>query len=133
MRRQRRGTEAIEFALILPVAIALIAGMVDYGWFFSQQMLLQDAVRHGARVGSVTALDDGPAEAARKAVAQNLEDIGASFDPAVEVQLRPASNGEQVVEVIAEAPYTGLWRLVASPYELDARVVMRLEEQPPRP
>ena len=51
-RQRRRGTTALEFALILPVLFALLAGTVDYGWFFLRESLINNALRDAVRVGS---------------------------------------------------------------------------------
>ncbi len=47
---ERRGTAIIEFAIMLPVLIAMLAGMICYGLYFgaahSVQQLAADAARH---------------------------------------------------------------------------------------
>ncbi|WP_447724288.1 TadE/TadG family type IV pilus assembly protein [Sphingomonas koreensis] len=47
---ERRGTAIIEFAILLPVLIALLTGMISYGLYFgaahSVQQLAADAARH---------------------------------------------------------------------------------------
>lgn len=47
---ERRGTAIIEFAILLPVLIALLVGMICYGLYFgaahSVQQLAADAARH---------------------------------------------------------------------------------------
>ncbi len=51
--RGRRGSNAIEFALTLPVFLALILGLMDYGWFFANQAGLNNATSLGCRKGSM--------------------------------------------------------------------------------
>lgn len=46
--RSNRGTAAVEFALISPVMVLLLAGIVDYGLGVHYLNQLQDAVRAGA-------------------------------------------------------------------------------------
>lgn len=47
---ERRGTAIIEFAIMLPVLVAMLAGMICYGLYFgaanSVQQLVADAARH---------------------------------------------------------------------------------------
>jgi Flp pilus assembly pilin Flp len=51
-RRGERGGAAVEFALVLPVFVAVLFGMVDYGWYFYQKFTLASAIREGVRLGS---------------------------------------------------------------------------------
>lgn len=51
-KRKRTGAEVLEMALMMPILIALIFGMVEFGWFFYLQHNLQAAAREGARKGS---------------------------------------------------------------------------------
>jgi Flp pilus assembly protein TadG len=51
-RRRQHGGAAVEFALVLPVFVAVLFGMVDYGWYFYQKFTLAAAVREGVRLGA---------------------------------------------------------------------------------
>ncbi|MBM6405978.1 pilus assembly protein [Phycicoccus sp. CSK15P-2] len=52
-RRDDRGAAAVEFALVLPVLVLLMGGIVDYGRYFFTQVQLTNAAREGARAGTV--------------------------------------------------------------------------------
>jgi hypothetical protein len=52
-RRRRRGANAMEFALTLPVFIAVTMGMVEFGWFFSRVALVNSALMDGCREGAL--------------------------------------------------------------------------------
>lgn len=126
----RRASEAMEFALTLPVLLALLSGLVDFGWYYSQQSRLHEAVRHGARVGAVTPRDDGPLAAARSAVDHQLAATSVPFTPQVTTGFVTDATGDELVRVEADASYVGLWNLVRAPYRLHASATMRMEEQP---
>jgi len=51
LRRSRGqgGAAAVEFALILPVVMLLLAGFFDFGWLFYWQHTVTNASREGAR------------------------------------------------------------------------------------
>jgi len=51
--RQSRATAAVEFALILPVFLMLIFGVVELGSAWYQKQMLVSASRVGARMGSL--------------------------------------------------------------------------------
>ena len=47
------GASAVEFALILPLLVVLLFGVIDYGWFFGESLGLRSSVREAARMGAV--------------------------------------------------------------------------------
>jgi Flp pilus assembly protein TadG len=60
MRRQQaatdardRGSVAVEFALLLPVLLLIIFGVIDFGRAISDQITLIQAAREGARLDSL--------------------------------------------------------------------------------
>jgi Flp pilus assembly protein TadG len=52
-QRVRKGAVAVEFAIVAPVVLSLIIGMVQYGKAFEMQNQLQVAAREGARFASM--------------------------------------------------------------------------------
>jgi len=48
---RQRGAAAVEFALILPLLLAMVLGVIDFGVVFGQNLSLQSAAREGARQG----------------------------------------------------------------------------------
>jgi TadE-like protein len=58
MRRQRaagtdRGAAAVEFALVVPVLLMILFGIMDYGLLFSNSLSVKQGVREAARQGIV--------------------------------------------------------------------------------
>ena len=52
-RRRRTGSTLLEFALVLPVLIALIIGIMEFGWLVYNNMTIANAAREGARSASL--------------------------------------------------------------------------------
>ncbi|WP_098461672.1 TadE/TadG family type IV pilus assembly protein [Propionicimonas paludicola] len=52
-----RGAAAVEFALVLPVLIVMIFGMVDMGMAINAQAIVGNAAREGARAASFSGAD----------------------------------------------------------------------------
>jgi Flp pilus assembly protein TadG len=50
--RDERGAAAVEFALVVPVLLLLVFGMIDFGRLLFTRNNLQSAVREGARVAA---------------------------------------------------------------------------------
>jgi Flp pilus assembly protein TadG len=52
-QRVRKGAVAVEFAIVAPVLVSLLFGMIQYGRAFEMQTQLQVAAREGARFASL--------------------------------------------------------------------------------
>jgi Flp pilus assembly protein TadG len=57
-RRRERGAVAIETALILPIIILVLFGIVDYGLLFSNSLAVRQGVREAARATVVLVPED---------------------------------------------------------------------------
>ena len=53
LRASERGAELIEMALILPVLLAMLAGIADFGRMFQRMEVATNAGREGARLASL--------------------------------------------------------------------------------
>lgn len=85
-----RGSAAVEFALVLPLVLVLVLGMVQVGIFARDRLLVEAAARAGARTAAV--VDDPAAvRAAALAAAPALRDE----DLALEVA-RAGGRGDPV-------------------------------------
>ena len=51
-RRSQRGQGVVEFALLVPVFMTMLLGMLEFGTAFNHQLTLGYAVREGARIGA---------------------------------------------------------------------------------
>jgi Flp pilus assembly protein TadG len=77
--RRENGQSLVEFAIVLPVLLMLITGILQFGLLFHQYITLTDAVRAGARV---LALDRGLNDPCDPAVAQTVNSAaGISLSP----------------------------------------------------
>lgn len=52
-KKSEKGQAMVEFALVLPVLLLIIAGIIDFGWVFHQQVIANNASREAARYASV--------------------------------------------------------------------------------
>ena len=48
-----RGATAVEFALVLPIFVLLLMGIIDFGRYYFVQHTVQYATREGTRLGLV--------------------------------------------------------------------------------
>ncbi len=49
------GQSMVELALVTPILILILCLIVDFGWIFSNKMILSHATREGSRYGAVNA------------------------------------------------------------------------------
>ena len=120
--RDDRGAAAVEFALVLPILLLLLGGIIDFGFAFNTQISLTHAAREGVRV---EALDSGDAvEVALAAfTAPAATDAAAVIDRACE----PNSDGSARVVVTANSRifFVGLLPFVDNQLPLEGQAVMR--------
>jgi Flp pilus assembly protein TadG len=55
-RRGQRGATLIEFAIVLPLFLTLVLGLLDYGYFFYVGVTAAGAAREGARQCTLVSL-----------------------------------------------------------------------------
>ena len=51
--RKEKGQSLVEFAVILPVLLIIVFGIIDFGWLFYNQAALNNSCREGARFAVV--------------------------------------------------------------------------------
>ena len=100
LKRQDRGQELVEFAIILPFLLMLVFGIFDMGlgvYFYSA---LQNAAREGARFAIVHTPDEAGIAAAIEA---RVEARALALDPAVLTVTTTWTD--ETVQVVAEYLY----------------------------
>jgi hypothetical protein len=61
--RSARGAELIEFALVLPVLLLIVLGIVDFGFMFQRMEVVTNAAREGARLAVLPGYQIGDVQA----------------------------------------------------------------------
>lgn len=126
-RRARRGNNALEFALTLPIFGAFLTGVVDYGWYFNQDMAAAMVVRDAARAASLAPLGVDVASAGEQQGDASM--LVAGLEGTTTCVLS-GSKTDQEVSCQITAVFEPFLGLVPLPSRLEASVTMRMEEQP---
>jgi Flp pilus assembly protein TadG len=87
--RAERGVELIEFALVFPLLLAVVLGIVDFGFLFRNYEVLTNAAREGARIAILPGYGTADVEAR---VAQYLTAGGLTSTPVTTVVPPTAVN-----------------------------------------
>ncbi len=53
VRRRRSGVALLEFALVVPMLLLLVFGILEFGWYAKNSLAVSNAAREGARAASV--------------------------------------------------------------------------------
>ena len=85
-----RGATAVEFALLLPLLLLIVMGIIDFGRMLNAQQTLTQAAREGARL---VALGQPNVASRTQAAATGLSPVGVSIQSACPVGAGPGSNG----------------------------------------
>ena len=133
-RANRRGSHAIEFALVLPILLSIVSGIVDYGQFYSSALSVINATREGGRSGAADDSDVSPdaCTTAENATVTALH--GAGFSTATTSNVSAAvtvdgTTGDKILTVNSQLNFSRLFGLVPAPNQLKGRIVVRLEDQ----
>ena len=100
--RSESGQSLAEFALVLPLMVMLLFGIIQFGITFNNYISLTDAVRAGARTAAVSRHEDDPVGVTVARVKEAATDLEET-DLAVSVESSWKAGEE--VEVSASYPY----------------------------
>lgn len=122
MRRLRdeSGAAAVEFALVMPLLVLLVMGIVSFGRAYQTQAALAAAAREGVRVMAVRN-DPAAARAAAEAVVGDLSP--ALSDSQIAISPSVCAPG-QTATVTASYPITFLTPMVGSGVTLHGKGTM---------
>jgi Flp pilus assembly protein TadG len=102
-----RGQAIVEFALVLPVLLLIVLGVVQFGRLYSNNETIANATRAGARVAAVSRTASDPVGATIQAVKDSAPNLNSSQ---VDVTVTPAPPWPQGSSVTVTATY---------PYSID--------------
>jgi Flp pilus assembly protein TadG len=124
-RKFRRGSHAIEFALIFPIFVVFVMGSIDYFWYLLQRYQVTDAVATGCRTGALTInvpyID--PSTIAAETIIENINKTGNCNPSTCAVTISEEAGPVEDVWLLncrAQIVYQPLTSLVPMPASLAA-------------
>jgi Flp pilus assembly protein TadG len=128
LKKNNKGQTFVETALILPIILLVVMGIIEFGRIFSGYLILTNASREGARYGVIHYSSDAD-------IISTTKDNCYTFDPAdLTVTVSPAladrKKGEELTVRVQTsipiiAPFIG--PIIGNPFEIDVQTVMRIE------
>ena len=126
--KNRKGQSLVETALVLPIILILLTGIIDFGLLFNNYLMVSNASREGAR-SAVTGSTNEQIRAAVNTVAASLDpdrltitifpDLLVDRSTGVAVAVTVKYNYSMVTPIIAA--------LVPGPFQLKTSTTMRCE------
>lgn len=125
--KNKQGQALVELALVLPILLMLLMGMIQFGRIFHAYLLITNAAREGARTG-IVGLDDTAIRTKVKDVSASLTltDSQITIEPVQSSRVRGVPLTVQVnysVDLIVPLLDT----VMPNPYPLTAVTTMRVE------
>ncbi|KUO74165.1 MAG: hypothetical protein APF77_11660 [Clostridia bacterium BRH_c25] len=127
MKLNKKGQSMVEMALILPLVILLLMGMVELSRVFGSYLLVTHVSREGARLASIGRTDaEIQANLAGKAGILNVSELQVILTPADGAR----TTGEDVrvcVKYKLQIYAPVISSIVSNPFEMEANTYMRVE------
>ena len=130
-RRFRKGGSAIETALLAPVAVTMMAGFLEYGWYFVQDLNLKASVREASRIAVGTPVEYDPAAAFKAQLGVELADRKMDHMTWASTQWVSGDAGSRMLNTQVSVQYPGLTGLIPVPSAIKQVTTTRLEDQEP--
>ena len=127
-KNSNRGVALVEFALVIPILLLLVFGIIEFGFLYNGYIALSGAAREGARVAVV----GGDGDAIKAAVEAHTVDLQLVNGPDVEANIAAPSldGGETTITVTGELPLrTGFFNFLSNTntFTIKTEATMRQE------
>lgn len=142
-QHKHAGVAAIEFALVLPVLVLLLSGIINFGVMMYDQSVITNAAREGARwasihssatatcsssfttCGAATSNPTDPCQVACSYASGNLITFGSPSNLQVRFTTPGTYNSGDAMTVIMSYPYKGIgWYFGGNTQNLGSTAVM---------
>ena len=103
LRKSEKGQSLVEFALVLPILLMLVLGVLEFGWMLNAKVTVNSAAREGARtraaLGFSSVYNSTYETAANKAITDALKTSNITLVVQPTYQIKSDTEGGNMVTV----------------------------------
>lgn len=128
------GQAMVEFALVLPIFLILLGGIIDFGWVFGNKLVAANSSKEAARYASIHANDSSYAN-----YSAFVADVVDQAKNRVPVSIKPGSNinvnvekvnGNTAMRVVVKwtaNTFMPFYSKLVNPINIESETIMRIE------
>lgn len=136
-KNREEGQAMVELALVLPILLLILLGIIEFGHIFYSYLVIQNASRDGARYGVVW--DSGNNHyvtnpevvtlVKSKTTVLQKPDTNVAINITPTMESTKATGGKFEVKIVYNVPlFTPFWeKILPNPFPITAKTVMRIE------
>jgi len=102
-KRREDGQAMVESALVIPLFILILCGILDFGWIFSNQLMVNNCSREGARYAVVRSSESNLASL----VTTHVQQVSSLGDPE-DISVSVSTTGDGDINVTVQKDVTVL-------------------------
>lgn len=130
-----RGAAVVETAIVAPIVLLLLFGIIEFGMLFGQRLDVSQGAREGARLASVNYSSSGTATGAAQTseiITSVCTRLPIADSASVAIAMSGAAVGDTVTVTVTSpfAPITGVYDTWLASRTLRTDVTSRLEQVP---
>jgi len=127
MEMKKKGQSLVEFAIILPILVLIIFGIIEFGLLMNSYIVIQAASREGARIGIVGGTDEDILDSVYTAASNlDINRINVNINPN-EGSRKPGDTLTVQVEYDYDILMPVISNLLGDSIRLRAKTSMRVE------
>lgn len=124
---KRKGQSLVETALVLPIILLLLTGIVDFGLLFNSYLVVSNASREGARSAAIGSTD-AQIKATINNVASTLDTTRLTITISPDQAARVTGNSVSVTVAYGYSMITPvIAAIIPGPFQLKTSATMRCE------
>jgi len=129
-KKDERGQSLVEAALVLPIFILVLCGILDFGWLLSNQLMVNNGSRDGARYAIVNS-DSASLQTLVATRVRTNPGLSSTTDVTVTVTKVPTTDPTDISVTVVKnvrvlTPLTGIF-VDGQQIQLRSTTIMRIE------